>query len=511
MLWHRIEPRPPMRYPHVAMSGGRHYETFGQAPELDGVTAWFNTDRPLLLSELRGKIVLLHFWTSSSVNCLHVLSELSRLEEAYPDALVIAGIHSPKHPNEKSSDRLGQIVERYGIRHPVANDEDLIVWRTSAARAWPTLCLIDPDGEVVAAYSGEGHFAELNQWIALLAERHAESNNLDRSRSFFAPPMPGLSQESLYYPGKVCVDPETERLVISDTCHHRILLCALDGQVLDSIGSGKPGLADGPFEQASLLRPQGLAIAGERLFVADTGNHAIRECDLRKRHVFKFAGGGEQGTFKTMHGGLDTLLSSPWDLEYVDGMLFIAMAGSHQIWRGAVETRNLRPFAGSGVEGLSDGPGPSAHLAQPSGISYGADYLYIADSESCAVRRANLLSSGSVETLAGRGMFETGDEVGQFAQTRFQHPLDVHWYEDRVYVADSYNHRVKVLYPRESTAYNVAGTGQPGCGRGIGGALNEPGGIAVYKGVLYIADTNNHRIAAVDLESGELGTLSIRF
>ncbi|MBX7258180.1 MAG: alkyl hydroperoxide reductase [Candidatus Hydrogenedentes bacterium] len=506
-----IETGHPFRYPRSMMSGGGHYETFGQAPELDGASAWFNVDKPLRLSELRGKIVLLHFWTSCSVNCMHVLTDLGRLEESYSDALVIVSIHSPKYPNEKSSDRLGRIIEQYGIRHAVANDEDLVLWRTSAVRAWPTLCLIDPEGEVVAAFAGEGHFKELDRRIAALVKTCRELGNLDESPFSYVLEEPVAQSDSLLYPGKICIDPASERVFVSDTGHNRIVVCSLDGKMLECIGSGKTGLADGSFEQATFRKPQGLAVSNGRLYVADTGNHAVRECDLGKRYVFKFAGGGERGDYRTMSGGMDTLLSSPWDLEIVDGMLFIAMAGSHQVWRGAIESRNLRPFAGSGIEGLSDGAGPSAHLAQPSGISHGGDFLYIADSETGAIRRANLLSSGYMETLVGRGLFEFGDEVGRFTATRLQHPMGVQWYEDRLYVADSYNHRVKVLYPKEMSVSNVAGTGRPGCGRGIGGALNEPGGIAVHKGALYIADTNNHRIAVMNLESGELSTLPIRF
>ncbi len=493
------------------MSGSKSYETFGQAPELEGATCWFNTEGPLRLSDLRGKIVLLNFWTSCSVNCIHVLADLEGLERKYSDCLVVIGIHSPKYPNEKNSENLNRAIQRYGIRHPVANDEDLVIWRTCAARAWPTLCLIDPDGEVVAAYSGEGHLDEVERWIAELVDLHRPVGGLDKTPFPLAQDLPVQSHESLSFPGKVCIDPVGERLFVADSSHHRMLVCALDGKVLDVIGSGRPGLADGDFEHACFLRPQGMAFANDRLYVADTGNHAIRECDLAKRHVFKFAGGGKRGTYSTMRGGSDTLLSSPWDLEIVDGMLFIAMAGSHQIWRGALETRNLRLFAGSGVEGLSDGPGPSAHLAQPSGISHGENFIYFADSEVGAVRRANLLSSGHVETLVGRGPFEFGDEVGTLTASRLQHPLGVQWFEDRLYVADTYNHRVKVLFPRERSVSNVAGSGRPGCGKGMGGALYEPGGIAAHKGILYIADTNNHRVAVMNLESGELSTLPIRF
>jgi hypothetical protein len=232
---------------------------------------------------------------------------------------------------------------------------------------------------------------------------------------------------------------------------------------------------------------------------------------LAARRVTTFGGSGEPGDYRSITGGPDTLLSSPWDLEVVDNLLYVAMAGTHQIWRAAVETRNFRPFAGSGIAHLSDGPGPSAQLAQPSGLSAGDEYLYFADSEASAVRRANLLSSGQVETLVGRGLFEFGDRTGPAGQARLQHPLGVHWHDGRVYIADTYNHRIKVLHPRSLTVDHVVGMGRPGGGDGPDAGLYEPADVAVANGRLYIADTNNHRIAVLEHNSEALRTLPITF
>jgi sugar lactone lactonase YvrE len=254
-----------------------------------------------------------------------------------------------------------------------------------------------------------------------------------------------------------------------------------------------------------------MALRDNVLYVADTENHAIRAVHLAARRVSTFGGNGAQGDFRTMTGGPDTPLSSPWDVEIADNLLYVAMAGSHQIWRAAVETRNFRLFAGSGVENIVDGPGQSAQLAQPSGLTLADQYLYFADSEVSALRRCNLRASGEVETLIGSGLFEFGDRVGPARAARLQHPLGVLWHDGKVFIADTYNHRIKVYYPADGTVEIFAGTGKPSSGEGAKAGFNEPGGLAILDGCVYVADTNNHRIATVDLETREIGRLRLRF
>ncbi len=487
------------------------YESYGLAPELDGALDWINCDTPLRLADLRGKIVLIDFWTSCCVNCMHVLSDLEYLEQQYPNQLTVIGIHAGKFENERHTENLRQAVLRNNIAHPVANDGEYRIWKAYGAQAWPTLCLIDPAGEVVVAFSGEGHREELEEAIENLISYHRAQGTLDETPLVFGVREAVPDAASLRFPGKVLADAEGSRLFVADTSHHRVLVCSFEGHVQDSIGICERGFEDGSFEEARFNRPQGMAIRDNVLYVADTENHAIRAVHLAARRVSTFGGTGVQGDFRTMSGGPDTLLSSPWDVAIDDNILYVAMAGSHQIWRAAVETRNFRLFAGSGVENIVDGPGPSAQLAQPSGLALAGHHLYFADSEVSAIRRCNLRASGEVETIVGSGLFEFGDRVGPARTARLQHPLGVCWHDGKLIIADTFNHRVKTLFPADRTVDNFAGTGKPMSGEGMDAGFNEPSGLAVHDGKLYVADTNNHRVATVDLETGEIATFPLQF
>jgi sugar lactone lactonase YvrE len=493
------------------IGGMATYETYGLAPELDGALDWINCETPLRLADLRGKIVLLDFWTSCCVNCMHVLSDLTYLEAKYPDQLAVVGIHAGKFENERQTESLRRAVLRNSIAHPVANDGEYRIWKAYGAQAWPTLCLIDPKGEVVVAYSGEGHRDELDATIENLISYHRAQGSLDETPLVFGSANETVDPESLLFPGKILGDQSGSRLFVADSNHHRILICGFDGRVHDVIGSCDRGFEDGSFEEARFYRPQGMAIRDNVLYVADTENHAIRSVHLAARRVSTFGGNGMLGDFRTMSSGPETLLSSPWDVELDDNILYVAMAGSHQIWRAAVETRNFRLFAGSGVENIVDGPGQSAQLAQPSGLALNDRYLYFADSEVSALRRCDLRAAGEVVTLIGSGLFEFGDQTGPAKTARLQHPMGVHWHDGKVYIADTYNHRVKVYYPADREVENFSGTGKPGAGDGRDAALNEPGGLTIIDGNAYIADTNNHRIAVVNLDTRELTTFPLHF
>lgn len=485
-------------------------QTYGTAPELDGAVSWLNTDHPIRLADLRGKIVLLDFWTYCCINCMHILPDLAYLEEKYSDELVVIGVHSAKFENEKDTENIRQAILRYEIKHPVANDANFYIWRRFDAHAWLTLVLIDPEGQIVGQLSGEGHRETLDQAVQALIALHNEKGTLDSTPVHFNLEADEVPDSFLRYPGKVHVEAEIDRVFISDSNHNRIVIADLDGNVKDIAGSGESGLSDGSFENAEFFRPQGMAYSDGILYVADTENHAIRALDLQNRTVGTFGGNGRQGNFSTMSGGPGTLLSSPWDLEIVDGIMYIAMAGTHQIWKADLETRDFKGFAGNSGENIVDGAPFSAQLAQPSGISYGGGYLYFADSEVSAVRRVGLGDDRMVETLVGEGLFEFGDIDGSGSNVRLQHPLGVLYHGGKIYVADTYNHKVKILDPSDRSVRTFLGTGTAGWGEGAGGMLNEPGDLAIAGNDLYIADTNSHRIAVADINTGEIRTLNLR-
>ena len=493
------------------------------APELGPGLAWLNTDRPLRFArELRGQVVLLDFWTYCCINCMHILPDLEHLEQRFAGRpFLVIGVHSAKFDNEAGLGNIRAAVQRYGIRHPIVVDEDMRLWRAYAARSWPTRVLVDPAGTIVTTVAGEGHLAELEQAIESLLGEPARRGAPAAAPLALAPEAAVRSASGLSFPGKVLAERPAPasgsepRLFIADTAHHRIVVASWPdalgrSTLLRVIGSGAPGRDDGPAERATFRAPQGLAVARGRLFVADTGNHLIRGVDLASWEVTSWAGTGEM-TNDRAGGGRGTRqgINSPWDLAVHGSRLLVAMAGTHQIWRFELGNALGRAYAGTGREDLEDGPAERAALAQPSGLAVAGDTLWIADSEVSAVRGLDLVDE-RVFTVIGEGLFDFGDLDGAYPGARLQHPLGVAAWNGQVLVADSYNHRIKVVEPASRTVATRLGDGRPGAEDGRGGPrFAEPGGLSVAGDELFVADTNNHRIVWADLAGVAWRELSI--
>jgi thiol-disulfide isomerase/thioredoxin len=490
-----------------------------RAPELEGGRGWLNTERPLSLAGLRGKVVLLDFWTYGCVNCMHVIPDLKRLEEKYPNELVVIGVHSAKFENEKETENIRRIILRYGLEHPVVNDADFRIWQAYAVRAWPTQVLIDTSGYVVGKVSGEGHYDVIDGAVGELISEARKRGTLDARPLKFALERAKTGDLPLAFPGKVLADERGDRLFVADSNHNRVVVTRLDGTLLYTIGSGARGRRDGAFEEASFDNPQGLALDpsdNSTLYVADTRNHLLRRVDLKARTVETAAGMGAQLRDYSVRGGpaLKTPLSSPWDLALAGRSLYIAMAGPHQIWKLDLDSREVNVYAGTGREARSDGKrlgefddASAATFAQPSGLAADAGTLYVADSESNIIRA---VAGEEVRTLVGGDLFEFGDRDGEGDAVRLQHPLGLALVAGRLYVADTYNHKIKLLDPRTRRVSTFAGTGKPGQTDGARPEFYEPGGLSPARGRLYVADTNNHAVRVVDLATKQTTTLVMR-
>ncbi|MFN2190507.1 MAG: thioredoxin-like domain-containing protein, partial [Candidatus Promineifilaceae bacterium] len=426
------------------------------APAFPTGLDWINTDSPLALTDLRGKVVLLDFWTYGCINCLHIIPELKALEEKYADELVVIGVHSAKFENEGDTENIENIVQRYELKHPVVNDNQYQIWSLYGARAWPTLVLIDPVGNVLGYHAGEDIYDRFDFIIGSMIEEFDQRGLVNRTPLSF-----NTSQERvespLLFPGKVLADVEGDRLFISDSNHNRIVVTDFEGNVMEVIGDGQARLQDGDFETASFFRPQGLTLKDQNtLYVADTENHAIRAVNLADRTVETAAGNGEQSYISVNSAKAESLpLNSPWDVLYYDGILYIAMAGQHQIWAFDPESGEIAVYAGSGYEELTDGALLEGGLNQPSGLSTDGLLLYVADSESSSIRTADLDPAGDLATIVGTGLFEFGDIDGTGNEVRLQHPLGVAYDDGKLYVADTYNSKIKIVDPesRESISY----------------------------------------------------------
>jgi DNA-binding beta-propeller fold protein YncE len=443
---------------------------------------------------------------------MHIIPQLRKLERKYRDSLVVIGVHSSKFPNERETRNVREAVLRYEIEHPVVNDAEFQVWQSWGVRAWPTLMFVDPEGRALGKHEGEFAYDQFDALIGEMVAEYEAAGLLDRTPLAFQLEAAARERLPLYFPGKIEADPAGERLLIADSNHNRIVVSDRRGRVQAVVGSGEAGAADGSFESASFWHPQGMAVDGDLVYVADAENHLVRSIDLATRTVATIAGTGEQALYR--HQGGDALaypLSSPYDLALHAGVLYIAMAGVHQLWAIDLAASRVYPYAGSGRENIVDGPLLEAQLAQPYGIATDGERLYFADSETSALRSAGFGPDARVETLVGRGLFDFGDVVGAAPTATLQHVQGLALGPGVVYLADTYNHKIKAFDLASGEVRTLAGT--PLAGQDDGAAetasFNEPAGLARLGDDLFIADTNNHAIRVLNLITRRVATLDL--
>ncbi|MDG2112002.1 MAG: thioredoxin-like domain-containing protein, partial [Actinomycetota bacterium] len=499
--------------PTTEFDGEFSYAGDAPAPDFPPELEWLNVSRPLSLTQdLRGKIVVLDFWTQGCINCIHVIPDLKRLEAEYPDSLVVVGVHWAKFDRERQIDAIEQSVLRYGVEHPIVNDEFELIRNAYGVNAWPTLFLIDPLGNGVGVHSGEGVYDLFQTVVDVMSREYGAAGLIDPTPLDALVESQELVPTVLSFPGKVLADESGGRLFIADTGHHRILISDLDGELVEVIGTGLEGAVDGSFDDASFSRPQGLALGedGNTLYIADRENHLVRAVDLITREVTTIAGTGVNAFRFEAGVATDVAIASPWDLHREGDQLFVAGAGRHQLWVIELENGFIDVFAGTGGEGLDDGHRLQDTLSQPSGFASDGDQLFFTDPEASAVRTVSF-ADDELATLVGDGLFSWGDEVGDFEATSLQHAIGIELVGDELYVADTYNHRIKVLDLASGQSRELVGDGTAGLadGRGEAAQLAEPSGLSATSDRLYVADTNNHQIRVVDLSSGAISTLAL--
>ena len=510
-----------------------------EIPEFPRGTEWLNT-KPLRKEDLKGKFVLLDFWTYCCINCIHILPELKKLEDAYADQLVVIGVHSAKFETEKDSDNIGEAILRYEIKHPVVNDADHAIWNSYGVSSWPTVLLVDPEGKAIWGTAGEITFDQVNAVLKRAVPYYRRQKLLDETPVRFELIEYTQQETPLRFPGRVLADEAGNRLFITDSNHNRIVVTDLDGTLKGTIGSGAIGRQDGTFDKASFDHPQGVALHGEHLYVADTENHLIRKIDLEKQLVTTVAGVGKQG--RSAWPGVTqtdssgpwvgrpklTPINSPWTLWVHGPDLYIAMAGPHQIWKMTLNGAQIGPYAGNGREdivdglllpnqpyGQTDGNGRSvSSFAQPSGLASDGEWLFVADSEGSSIRAVPFVRDKPVRTVVGTAnepagrLFKFGDVDGKRGVVLLQHALGVVYDSGKIYITDTYNNKIKVIDAATGETHTLAGSGEPG-EDDAAGTFDEPAGISFARGQLYVADTNNHLIRVVDPASGKVSTLTI--
>lgn len=467
------------------------------APELSSALEWVNTDEAPSLAAMRGRVVLLNFWTFDSVNCANVLPDIRFLENKYHDGLSVIGMHTPKYEYQRAAAPVLKAVNRNHIRHPVANDPGYITWQAYGAQAWPTLALIDAQGQLAALLPGEGRREEADAMIGHLLDEAAKQDlRVYESQVSSVRPEP---RQPLRFPTRLLATDSS--LWIADTGHNRILECNHEGRIVRQFGSGNPGFWDGTNTDAGFSGPQGITLARDCLFVADTGNHAIRRVRLLDGEVKTIAGTGALG-HDIPHEYVDPTkiaMASPSDVAAVGDIIYVAVSGQNQIWQYNLNTNKLVALAGSGKLGIEDGSGVAASFAQPVSLSAIGQQLIVVDSAASAIR-ALRLADNRVSTFIGKGLYDFGDAPGKPDVARLQNPLAA-CVDARglVFIADSYNCKIKALNLRttEVRTLNLPYT------------LQEPAGIALGSNSLWISNTNAHEIVRVDLGSGQIKRLTI--
>ncbi len=419
------------------------------------------------------------------------------------DPVVVIGVHSAKFEAEGEAARIADAMARHGIRHPVVVDTGHRVWQSYGVRSWPTLVVLRPDLTVAAVAPGEAELEPLDAFVGKILDEARADGTLARRRYDFgaAPPAPG---GALSFPGKV-IRLADGGLVVSDSGHHRVLVLEEDGRLRDVFGDGAAGRADGGAAEARFSNPQGLAVDGRLLFVADTANHAVREVDLDRRIVRTIAGTGSlgRGVPRRAAPAREVALRSPWDLAVAGDYLLVAMAGTHQLWAYHRRQETIGIFAGSGREAIDDGPLPSATFAQPSGLALVDGRLYLADSETSAVRYVDLVE-GQVRTLVGTGLFDFGDRDGPRERALLQHPVGLAHGPSGLLVADTYNDKVKAV-DTETGAVRTWFASASGL------TLREPTGLCVLPdGRAIVADTGHHRLVVIAADAASARVLEVQ-
>ncbi len=457
-----------------------------------GAGGWLNVERPLTADEIKGRVVLLDFWTYGCINCIQIVPDLDYLEQKFGDKLLIIGVHSAKFTGEQGNDRILAAAQRFGLKHPVVNDSDFAIWKSYGVEAWPTQILLDEKGSEIARYAGEGHREEIETDIA-------GALVLDGKET--AAPVPKIAADKkdsspLWFPSKIVRgtgEMSSSLYFVADTGHDRILGFDESGKVSVTIGSGVAGFKDGALKDAQFNAPHGMASFGDRLLVADTGNHRIREVDLKAGTVTTVAGTGQRGYNPRAKDkpALGEALASPWDIEFIEHSIetkfAIAMAGMHQLWVYDAQAGTVSVLAGTSGENIDDGPANKATLAQPSGLDYSGSDLYFVDAESSALR---VLKGGEVKTLIGTGLFKFGMKDGKYPDALLQHPQGLFVGATKIYIADTYNNAIRIYDPATQELSTLTLTG---------GTLNEPADVLVHDNSLLVVDSGHHMIQKIDL------------
>ncbi len=473
---------------------------------------WINSDKPVRMKDLKGRISVLYFWTYSCTKCRDIPEELAEFSEKWKDVVTVIGVHSGKFPNEKDTANVRTAVRREGIRFPVVNDPNLILWRAYGLNSWPAFILIGADGRLIGRNTGRNFREQFETIFEDIVRESEKKGELKRNAVSLPAGIPSKAESELLFPSGVHLSRDHKTLYISDTNHHRVIIFDLEKNEIHSvIGTGRKGNRNGKFSEAEFSHPAGLFLKDEILYIADRKNRSVRKADLKKKEVSTVLGGGKKTEEPALRGsGTNAAIGSPSDLLSADSRLFISVTEADIVYSMNLKEHWIERFA----SGVSEKPGKTDTLGtySPAGLAYLDKKIFISESESNMIRFADSSGKGKSGVLAGLGLHEPGDADGNFKSAKFQFPTGLTSGKDRLYLSDSFNHKIKTLDMKKNTVLSLTGTGRPGMKDGSlkEASFSEPAGIAGDDSVLYIADQNNHSVRKADLKTGKVSTLIIQ-
>ncbi|MDX1569370.1 MAG: redoxin family protein [Xanthomonadales bacterium] len=460
---------------------------------------WINIDLPPSLSESRGKVVLLFFWTYSNIQSLNMLPVLRDLENEHENGVVVLGIHCAKFTHEENPRNVIKAINRHYVRFPVACDPDYEAWQAYGIEGWPSVVVIDAEGELRKIFQGDDQVSELDELVGLLLQEAADKDIRNYGR--VGPARRPETASILKFPTAVV---EARGLIyVSDAGNNRILELTKNGRIQRVFGSGNPGFWDGVLANCGFSVPRGLAYADNHLYVADTNNHAIRRINLFNGEVETILGNGKPGipemtrsTRKLREVGL----MMPVGLACNGPKLYISAAGMSQIWCLDLGEGTVGWLTGTGQPGVIDGEAVAAGFVQPLGLAVGEGILMVADADGSAIREVRI-GTGHVGTRIGNHAFDFGLEDGAARSARLQYPMDVaiRGRANEVYIADSFNNKIRMM-DLESGQLSTPE---------LEYSFEEPAGMMIAGNTLWVANTNAHEIVQVDLVTRACEVLEI--
>lgn len=462
--------------------------------ELPTSAIWLNA-APATLQDMRGRPLVLAFVNGASVWCMQRVAEVMRWQARNPGRVQLLVVQVPRFEFEREPQHALKLLRRQGVNAPIVLDAQWDAWRKFDVQSWPTLLMLDAYGQERERLVGAA--GDLERALGSLSEgvMRPLDDDGDSLRELNAEPRLPL----LFPAGLVAT---ADRLYVADTGHHRVLECTHEGRVLRQFGLGSADLINGGVGEAAFNRPQGLALVREILYVADTGNHALRSINLISGQVDTLCGNGRAGDPRA------GVLAQPWDspLNYpaavavADNQVHIAMAGDNHIWSYDLGTRELRWRAGAGAVEVRDGSGHLAAFAQPSSLVAVQQTLYVCDALGSAIRSVQLRGD-LVQTLVGQGPWESGNVDGPRQRACLQYPLALAMGPDSplLWIADAGNGSLRTLRLGGGDLSTV----------NLPRRLHGPAALAVAAGAIWIAEADAHAVLRFDPLSGELSEVPI--